>query len=80
MVGQITGHLWHHFAGSWAHMSWLELALSLCLCHTLSLTHSLCTHRSSHYVTAVTETFPLLPWCARTRDHCPERALRPSGT
>ena len=45
MVGQITGHLWHHFAGSWAHMSWLELALSLCLCHTLSL-YALALHPS----------------------------------
>ena len=60
MVGQITGHLWHHFAGSWAHMSWLELALSLCLCHTLSLTHLHSAHVTFlALVTAVTVTFPL---------------------
>jgi hypothetical protein len=37
IVGQITGHLWHHYAGFWASIRWLELALSLCFCHTLTL-------------------------------------------
>ena len=61
VVGQITGHLWHHIAGSWAHIPWLELALSLCLCHTLSLCLRTCTLHPSliSLVTAVTVTFPL---------------------
>ena len=75
MMGQITGHLWHHFAGSWAHMPWLELALSLCLRHTLPLCLRTCTLHPSLFalVTAyVTETVPLCCGaraCATTDRH-----------
>jgi len=71
-LGQITGHLWQHFlvhfAGSWAQMSWLELALSLCPVTPFVPTHFyFVAHVPFAHSSAVTETFPPVCHGARLR-------------